>query len=441
MQHDQGTSMGGPDPRSPTKRELYERARELGVERRSRMSKAELAEAVARKELDEAPTMASTARSARMHAQHPGPSVEWQVRAVAQHEAQAVVEELRESVRAVAQQEAQSAVERARETVRAVAQQEAQSAVGHVRGEVQSASQDSGHGPVRPLQAAVQWSRSRLRRFATAVLLPVFLALITSIVASNYVSSRVFDRAFLGGTDPVTTKAFYDRDMDVQGLTWALPQGLGQLPPDEEFLLSTATNSVDEFNAWIRERGGVDVGYSFIKLIVTGQRHRGVVITDMQAKPTCRAPLNGALLYAPAESERENIQLGFNLDEKEPIAREGNSDKKIGERGYLGRDYFNTHTVPISLGEDQVFRIVAATERHYCSWFIDMTILADDRTRHVTVGYKRDGEQTQRPFEITALLDPRTAEPGLSTYNEFYRLQQEPNPAGFTLVDPRTYGQ
>src|SRR5919199_1711049 len=45
---------GPSDPRSlgttDTKRELYERARRLGVEGRSRMSKEELAEAIARKQ-------------------------------------------------------------------------------------------------------------------------------------------------------------------------------------------------------------------------------------------------------------------------------------------------------------------------------------------------------------------------------------------------------
>ena len=45
-----GKSYGGVDVEGNTKQELYERAADLGVEGRSRMSKHELAEAIARKQ-------------------------------------------------------------------------------------------------------------------------------------------------------------------------------------------------------------------------------------------------------------------------------------------------------------------------------------------------------------------------------------------------------
>jgi cation transport regulator ChaB len=46
----EGEALGGVDLYGSTKQELYERARKLGVEGRSRMSKLELARAVARKQ-------------------------------------------------------------------------------------------------------------------------------------------------------------------------------------------------------------------------------------------------------------------------------------------------------------------------------------------------------------------------------------------------------
>jgi cation transport regulator ChaB len=45
-----GETYGGVDAEGNTKRELYERARRLGIEGRSRMSKAELARAIARRQ-------------------------------------------------------------------------------------------------------------------------------------------------------------------------------------------------------------------------------------------------------------------------------------------------------------------------------------------------------------------------------------------------------
>jgi cation transport regulator ChaB len=46
----EGETYGGVDGEGNTKEELYERARRLGVEGRSRMSKRELAQAIARKQ-------------------------------------------------------------------------------------------------------------------------------------------------------------------------------------------------------------------------------------------------------------------------------------------------------------------------------------------------------------------------------------------------------
>jgi cation transport regulator ChaB len=47
---DRGKSYGGVDVEGSSKEELYERAKKLGVQGRSRMSKRELADAVARKQ-------------------------------------------------------------------------------------------------------------------------------------------------------------------------------------------------------------------------------------------------------------------------------------------------------------------------------------------------------------------------------------------------------
>jgi cation transport regulator ChaB len=48
--HGEGETFGGVDVEQNTKQELYDRARRLGVEGRSKMSKPELARAIARKQ-------------------------------------------------------------------------------------------------------------------------------------------------------------------------------------------------------------------------------------------------------------------------------------------------------------------------------------------------------------------------------------------------------
>jgi len=439
-----------PDAHSNTKRELLKRAQQLGVVGRSRMKKAELAEAVARKEMDKPSTTSSTSQSAvqesaEQEAQSATQSATQQVQdavwAAAEQEARSAARQLREAVRSAAQ----SATQQVREAVQAAAKQEAQSATQQVREAVRLAAQESAQGTVEPGRVARQESQSGRRRMVRGlrneILIPVLVALLTSMFTSSYVSSRIFDEAFRAVAAPVSTKVFFDRDNGIQGLTWALHGGLGQLSVNDEVLLTGAADSVSEFNEWMRDRGGVDVDASFMKLIVTGQRRSGVAITDMRAKiENCGSPLNGALLYGPPEGERENTQIGFDLDENVPVARQVDPDKSFGDRGYLGREYFKVHTDPLDLGEDQVFSIVAMTRSRYCAWYIDMGVFVDGHIQHITIGYKPDGSQGQKPFEITARADLRNGKKGsFSVYRELYVLDRSTAPAGFISADPRTY--
>jgi hypothetical protein len=202
------------------------------------------------------------------------------------------------------------------------------------------------------------------------------------------------------------SKLFFDRDNGVQGLTWALPKPLGQLGSNDALLMKQAAGRVDEFNDWMHRRGAVDVNASFMKLIVTGQREAGVVITNMRAKiDECTSPLTQTLLYGPPEGERENVQIAFNLDEDISIAREVNSKKNFGDPDYLGQSYFKDHTIPLSLGEDQVFSIVATTSSRYCKWYIDMEIFVAGHNEHVRIGYRADRSNDQKPLQVTALTN------------------------------------
>ena len=255
-------------------------------------------------------------------------------------------------------------------------------------------------------------------------------------------TSRVIERGeSLAGTPPVSTKVFFDRDNGIQGLTWALHGSVQPLSVNDRLLLKRAAGSVTEFNEWMRGRGGVDVDVSFMKLIVTGQRQAGVAIIDMRAKiDHCGAPLIGALLYGPPEGEQGNTQIGFDLDDSVPVARQVNSDKSFGDRDYLGRDYFKTNTTPLALGQDEVFSIVATTRSRYCVWYIDLGVFVDGHRQDITIGYKPEGNQGQKPFEVTARADLRNGEKGsFSIYRELYVLDRRHDPAGFVPADPRTY--
>jgi hypothetical protein len=187
--------------------------------------------------------------------------------------------------------------------------------------------------------------------------------------------------------------------------------------------------------------GGIDVDVSFIKLIVVGNRQAGVTITGMQAKVEKRGPpLRGAFFYAPPEGERENAQVGFDLDEAVPIARLVEPNKNLGDRGYLGGEYFMNRSVDLALGEVQVFNVVVTTTSYYYAWYIEMEVKAGGRTQYIRVDRRTEEKLPPFPFEISARADSRDNKKGsFAVYKELYVLDRSANPAGFIRVTRQTY--
>lgn len=151
----------------------------------------------------------------------------------------------------------------------------------------------------------------------------------------------------------------------------------------------------------------------------------------MQAKVEKRGPpLRGAFFYAPPEGERENAQVGFNLDENIAVARLTDHNKDIGDAGYLGDEYFKSYNIPLKLGEDQVITIVSSTSSYYYAWYIELEVQAGGSTHYIKVDRRgnMNAELGLFPFEISARADSREHEKGVfSVYKELYVLRKAPS--------------
>jgi hypothetical protein len=471
--------LANPKARPPTRSELYKRAQELGVERPSRMNKAALAEAVARKETERlvgTEVWATAHRGVQEAAQQVQDAVRTtveqevqsamkEVQGAVRSAAQAAARQVRETVSEVGQREVQSAAQEVRRAARAAADQEVQAAEQGMQEATAAAVEDSRQTPVQAGRAArgrASPGFGRILRRANAdsggvsagvssravtVLITIFTAIITAtateIVANDYYTSRIGDWAFRRGALPVSTEVVLERESRVQGLTWVFREGLDldNLGIHAQLVLGQAATSPIEFNDWARGQGGIDVDISFIELTVTGNRQAGVTITGMQAKVDKREPpLRGAFFYAPPEGERENAQVGFDLDEAVPVARTVEPNKNIGERGYLGGDYFMDKSVHLALGEDQVFNVVAMTTSYYYVWHIEMEVNAGGQTKYIRVDLRRDEKDPPFPFQISARADSRDSKKGnFAVYKQLYVLDKSANRAGFIPSDPQTY--
>jgi hypothetical protein len=453
-----GNTLAHTNARSNTRKELLKQAEELGVVGRSRMNKADLADAIARKE------------AMRAAVEQELLSVEAQVRdrvwEAAQQEFRAAAQEVRREMRSLTQSARQSV----QEAMRAAAEQEVQEAARAAAEQEVPAAEEQEAVPADAedlAQATVQAGRAargraspgfqerlqhawagfrrvsaRLRSPVLTVLIAVITSMATAILANDYYTSRIEDWAFRRGSLPISTEATLER-ANAQGLTWVFRGGLGldDLSAHAQLLLGQAATSPSKFNQWIRGQGGVDVDASFIKLIVRGNRQAGVKLTGMQAKVEQRGPpLRGAFFYAPPEGERENAQVGFDLEEAIPVARLVEPNKTLGDPDYLGDEYFMNKSVDLALGEDQVFNVVALTTSYHFTWYIEMEVKAGGRTQYIRVDLRGAEKQPPFPFQVSARADSRDNKKGsFAVYKELYVLDRSADPAGFIPVDPQAY--
>jgi hypothetical protein len=296
----------------------------------------------------------------------------------------------------------------------------------------------------RVVRTIIRPSRPGIGIIVTGLVLPVIAALIGSVVAVRTDSgARVAAAIFNRGDPPVEFLSILERDYGAQGETWALPDKVGSLTLNDDTLLKTASANPDEFQKWVRDRGGVDVGISFIRLVATSQQAGKIDVTDMHAEIEKRdKPLNGTLFYAPPQGDATNSVIGFNLDEPGAVAREVNTEELFRDKRDLGEPYFRAHSVTLTYGEQHIFNIIALTSERYYSWNIRVSIYVNNKLQEFKVGLPGKSPGQQRPFQITARADPLTskAKGSFSVYNELYVWDGQ-SPGGFDKLDPNTYAE
>jgi hypothetical protein len=125
--------------------------------------------------------------------------------------------------------------------------------------------------------------------------------------------------------------AAYNRTRE--SIMWATAESL---PPEDDAVIQapnlvgndTAQNKI---TALLLQRGGVKIEadetedfrpHSQVRLVITGQHERPVLITGLRADVVRREqPLSQTIVYGPPQGAGENIQVGLDLDSRAPSAR------------------------------------------------------------------------------------------------------------------------
>jgi hypothetical protein len=186
-------------------------------------------------------------------------------------------------------------------------------------------------------------------------------------------------------------------------IMWALAR---PLPPEDEPVIQAPNLAGNDpaqgrIAALLVKRGGVKIEadetedfrpHSQVRLVVTGQHERPVLITGLRANVLRRErPLSKTIVYGPPQGAGENIQVGLDLDSRTPYARSFDKDKR-----FLAEAYFAAHHVSVKPGEQVVFIARAFTSKCNCEWELLVTAVVDGKDQVFSV---RDGDQ---PFRTTA---------------------------------------
>jgi hypothetical protein len=194
--------------------------------------------------------------------------------------------------------------------------------------------------------------------------------------------------------------AAYNRTPD--SIMWALGRPLA--PEDDPIIQAPSLAGNDpaqnKITALLVQRGGVKIEsdeteenreHSLVRLVVTGQHERPVLITGLRANVLRRErPLSDTIVWGPSQGAGENIQVGLDLDSRAPSAR------SFRDNRFLAEPYFAAHHVSVKAGEQVVFTVRAFTSRCYCEWELLVDAVVDGKEQVFRV---RDGDQ---PFRTTA---------------------------------------
>lgn len=130
----------------------------------------------------------------------------------------------------------------------------------------------------------------------------------------------------------------------------------------------------DEWDTWMRHRGGSLVGGTFLQVTVTSSQDETVVIEDFSVKRRkLDWPFGGVVIICPVGGSLEERSLSVNLDSPVPQVEYLSADDEPQRR----------FAFTLKKGEVERFFIEASAEQSAYSWFAEMTVLVGtERTRH-----------------------------------------------------------
>ncbi|MGM7669289.1 hypothetical protein [Microbacterium sp. A93] len=187
--------------------------------------------------------------------------------------------------------------------------------------------------------------------------------------------------------DPVAVSRVSTYRSDLYGNGVAFPRGT----TFGDAALADLNSMGAESTSWLEQRGGAALGSVFFQIVLTGNRTDGVRILGAEANAECGPPSDGLLFSSPPAGAEESIGLYFDLD---------SPNSRALSAADPSQPYFPANSISLTDGESLVLLIEAHTDRQYCAFSIDLSVLDGERASVQQVTLPEG-----RPFEVTAFIE------------------------------------
>ncbi|MBB5867538.1 hypothetical protein F4553_000917 [Allocatelliglobosispora scoriae] len=132
-----------------------------------------------------------------------------------------------------------------------------------------------------------------------------------------------------------------------------------------------------------------------LKVAVTGCGPRPVVITNLRPVVSKRdKPFGGSLVFVRSQGETEVVEIGFDLDARDPAALAYDTTT-----AKLGGAYFDSKVVNVAPQETVPLRLMGITKTSYVEWVLAFDTLVDGKAWKFLVALPGGA-----PIRSTALL-------------------------------------
>lgn len=252
-------------------------------------------------------------------------------------------------------------------------------------------------------------SASWLQKLASAVIASVIAGVIVAVLVS------AASKKHYSGPPVKIDEVIDERDGELQGETWLFADALhlsaatlAQINGPLAYERRHGVLNPNPFDRWAIANGGVDPTDSVTRVVLEGNRDRTVQLLGMRADAQCQQPLAGTIFYSPTAGANPVARMGFDLDSDNPVAM-----KATG--GYVSsKPYFESTTISLAPGEQQVIDIITETEHHFCRYTFTLDVLEGSSSRTETL------DDHGRPFAVSAVQRSEASEPPFARHRSVY---------------------